>query len=120
MIGLLSPLIIFFCIILILEINLSNGVDGFILSIGTMMRKHFFGFLIILYFVLYTFSWGVHGAGHFCEDPDSCNELNKIKEFKLFPTLDRSTNYVATLAIFYFLYSGLFLFLNKYWLNRKL
>jgi hypothetical protein len=42
------------------------------------------------------------------------------KELRLFPSLDRHSNLIATLAIFYILYSGLFLWINEYWLNRKL
>jgi len=43
-----------------------------------------------------------------------------MKEFKLFPSMDRHSNIITTTGTFYFLHSGLFLWINEYWLNRKL
>ena len=106
------PFIIFFLIILLLEIDFTNGIKSPIRNIGRMMFKHFPGILILLFFYLYDFAWSDYHAGHY--------PITMVKEFRLFPSLDRHSNFIATLAIFYVLYSGLFLWINEYWLTRKL
>ena len=77
-----------------------------------MIYKHLPGILILLIYYLYDFSWAEYHAGHY--------PIAMVKEIRLFPSLDRHSNFIATLAIFYVLYSGLFLWINEYWLNRKL
>ena len=112
LLGIFIPFIIFFIIMVILEINFTGEVEAHQINIHQMIFKHLPGILILLFYLLYVFAWGEYPAGHY--------HHTTIKEFKLFPSLDRSSNYTATLAIFYFLYSGLFLWINEYWLNRKL
>ena len=104
--------IFFFIIILLLEIDVTKGLKSLINSIHRMIYKHLPGILILLIYYLYDFAWGEYHAGHY--------HHTTIKEFKLFPSLNRSSNYTATLAIFYVLYSGIFLWINEYWLNGKL
>ena len=115
MLGLLShfffPLIFFICIIMILEIDLSEGIDGFNRSIVKMVEKHFPGFIILLFYYLYDFAWAEYHAGHY--------PIATVKEFRLFTLMDRHSNFIATIAIFCILYSGVFLWLNKVWFNRK-
>ena len=106
------PYIIFFLIILLLEIDLTNDIKSPIRNIGRMIYKHLPGMLILLIYFLYNFAWAEYHVGHY--------PIVTVKEFRLFPSLDRHSNFIATLAIFYVLYSGLFLWLNEYWLNGKL
>ena len=105
------PMIPFICIILILEIDLSGGIDGFRRSIVKMIKKHFLGFIIVLFYYYYTISWAEYHAGHY--------PVASVQEFMLFPLLDRSSNFIATLGIFYFIYGSIFLYLNKYWFNQE-
>ena len=104
--------IFFFIIILLLEIDVTKGLKSLINSIHRMIYKHLPGILILLIFILYELAWAEYHAGHY--------PIARVKEFRLFPSLDRHSNFIATLAIFYVLYSGLFLWINEYWLNRKL
>ena len=106
------PFIIFFLIILLLEIDVTIGPKSLIISIHRMICKHLPGIFILLIFILYELAWAEYHAGHY--------PIAMVKECRLFPSLDRHSNFVATIAIFYVLYSGLFLWLNEYWLNRKL
>ena len=102
----------FIIIILLLEIDVTIGPKSLITSIHRMIYKHLPGILILLIYYLYNFTWAEYHAGHY--------PIAMAKELKLFPLLDRSSNYTATLAIFYVLYSGIFLWINEYWLNGKL
>ena len=102
----------FIIIILLLEIDVTIGPKSLITSIHRMICKHLPGILILLIYYLYNFAWSDYHAGHY--------PIVMVKEFRLFSSLDRHTNFIATLAIFYVLYSGLFLWLNEYWLNGKL
>jgi len=43
-----------------------------------------------------------------------------VNAVTLLPSLDRHSNFIATIAIFYVLYSGLFLWINEFGLYRKL
>ena len=104
--------IFFFIIILLLEIDVTKGLKSLINSIHRMIYKHLPGILILLIFILYELAWAEYHAGHY--------PIAMAKELRLFPSLDRHSNFIATLAIFYVLYSGLFLWINEYWLNRKL
>ena len=104
--------IFFFIIILLLEIDVTKGLKSLINSIHRMIYKHLPGILILLIYYLYDFAWAEYHAGHY--------PIAMVKEFRLFPSLDGHSNFIATLAIFYVLYSGLFLWINEYWLNRKL
>ena len=104
--------IFFFTIILLLEIDVAKGLKSLITSIHRMIYKHLPGILILLIFILYELAWAEYHAGHY--------PIAMAKELRLFPSLDRHSNFIATLAIFYVLYSGLFLWLNEYWLNGKL
>ena len=104
--------IFFFIIILLLEIDVTKGLKFLITSIHRMIYKHLPGIFILLIFILYELAWAEYHAGHY--------PIVMVKEFRLFPSLDRHSNFIATLAIFYVLYSGLFLWLNEYWLNGKL
>ena len=107
------PFFIFFLIIiLLLEIDVTIGPKSLITSIHRMIYKHLPGILILLIFILYELAWAEYHAGHY--------PIAMAKELRLFPSLDRHSNFIATLAIFYVLYSGLFLWINEYWLNRKL
>ena len=107
LLGIFLPYIIFFFIILLLEIDFLFSIKSQIRNIGRMMFKHLPGILILLIYYLYNFAWSDYHVGHY--------PITMAKEFRLFPSLDRHSNFIATLAIFYFLYSGLFL-----WLNGKL
>ena len=102
----------FFTIILLLEIDVTIGLKSLITSIHRMICKHLPGIFILLIFILYELAWAEYHAGHY--------PIAMAKEFRLFPSLDRHSNFIATIAIFYVLYSGLFLWINEYWLNRKL
>ena len=104
--------IFFFIIILLLEIDVAKGLKSFITFIHRMIYKHLPGILILLIFILYELAWAEYHAGHY--------PIAMVKELRLFPSLDRHSNFIATLAIFYVLYSGLFLWINEYWLTRKL
>ena len=104
--------IFFFIIILLLEIDVKKGLKSHITLMHRMIYKHLPGILILLIYYLYDFAWAEYHAGHY--------PIAMAKELKLFPSLDRSSNYTATLAIFYVLYSGIFLWINEYWLNGKL
>ena len=107
------PFFIFFLIIILfLEIDVTIGPKSLITSIHRMIYKHLPGMLILLIYYLYNFAWSDYHAGHY--------SIAIVKEFRLFPSLDRHSNFIATIAIFYVLYSGLFLWINEYWLNRKL
>ena len=112
LLGLFPPFIIFFIITMLLEIDLTKGIKSFSVSFHRTIFKHFSGFIILLFYFLYVSAWGEYHAGHY--------HHTTIKGIKLFPTLDRSSNYTVTLAIFYVLYSGIFLWINEYWLNGKL
>ena len=105
-------IIFFFIIILLLEIDVTIGPKSLITSIHRMIYKHSPGILILLIYYLYDFAWSDYHAGHY--------PISTVKELRLFPSLDRHSNFIATIAIFYVLYSGLFLWLNEYWLNGKL
>ena len=111
MLYLLFPIIVFICIILILEIDLSGGIDGCIRSIVKMIKKHFLGFIILMFYYNYNFTWAEYYAGHY--------PVASGKEFKLFSSLDRGSNFIATIGIFYIFYAGIFLYLNKYWFNQE-
>ena len=102
----------FIIIILLLEIDVTIGPKSLITSIHRMICKHLPGILILLIYYLYNFAWSDYHVGHY--------PIAMMKEFRLFPSLDRHSNFIATIAIFYVLYSGLFLWINEYWLNRKL
>ena len=104
--------IFFFIIILLLEIDVTKGLKFLITSIHRMIYKHLPGILILLIFILYELAWAEYHAGHY--------PIAMAKELRLFPSLDRHSNFIATLAIFYVLYSGLFLWLNEYWPNDDL
>ena len=104
--------IFFFIIILLLEIDVTKGLKFLITSIHRMIYKHLPGILILLIFILYELAWAEYHAGHY--------PIAMVKEFRLFPSLDRHSNFIATIGTFYFLYSGLFLWLNEYWFSRKL
>ena len=104
--------IFFFIIILLLEIDVTKGLKFLITSIHRMIYKHLPGILILLIFILYELAWAEYHAGHY--------PIAMVKELRLFPSLDRHSNFIATIGTFYFLYSGLLLWLNKYWLNRVL
>ena len=107
------PFFIFFLIIILfLEIDVTIGPKSLITSIHRMIYKHLPGILILLIYYLYNFAWSDYHVGHY--------PIAMVKEFRLFPSLDRHSNFIATIAIFYVLYSGLFLWINEYWLNRKL
>ena len=104
--------IFFFIIILLLEIDVKKGLKSHITLMHRMIYKHLPGILILLIYYLYDFVWAEYHAGHY--------PIAMAKELRLFPSLDRHSNFIATLAIFYVLYSGLFLWINEYWLTRKL
>ena len=104
--------ILFFIIILLLEIDVAKGFKSLITSIHRMIYKHLPGILILLIYYLHNFAWAEYHIGHY--------PISMVEEFRLFPSLDRHSNFIATIAIFYVLYSGLFLWINEYWLNRKL
>ena len=104
--------IFFFIIILLLEIDVTKGLKSLINSIHRMIYKHLPGILILLIFILYELAWAEYHAGHY--------PIAMVKELRLFPSLNRHSNFIATIGTFYFLYSGLFLWLNEYWLDRKL
>jgi len=102
--------IFFFIIILLLEIDVTKGLKSLITSMHRMIYKHLPGILILLFYYLYNFVWSEYHAGHY--------PIALVKEFRLFPSLDRGSNFIATLAIFFVLHSGIFLILNKFWLNK--
>ena len=113
LLGIFFPFIIFFFIIIILlEIDITKGLISLINSMHRMIYKHLPGILILLIYYLYDFVWAEYHAGHY--------PIVMVKEFRLFPSLNRHSNFIATIGTFYFLYSGLFLWLNEYWLDRKL
>ena len=56
LLGIFLPFIIFFLIILLLEIDFTNGIKSSIRNIGRMMFKHFPGILILLFYYLYDFA----------------------------------------------------------------
>ena len=112
LLGLFPPFIIFLIITMLLEIDLTKGIKSFSVSFHRMIFKHFSGFIILLFYFLYVFAWAEYHAGHY--------PIAMVKEFRLFPSLDRHSNFIATIGTFYFLYSGLFLWLNEYWFSRKL
>ena len=102
----------FIIIILLLEIDVTIGPKSLIISIHRMICKHLPGIFILLIFILYELAWAEYHAGHY--------PIAMAKELRLFPSLDRHSNFIATLAIFYVLYSGIFFCLNEFGLNRKL
>ena len=112
LLGIFLPYIIFFLIILLLEIDFIIGIKSPIRNIGRMIYKHLPGILILLIYYLYDFAWAEYHAGHY--------PIAMAKEFRLFPSLGRHSNFIATIGTFYFLYSGLFLWINEYWLYGKL
>jgi len=77
-----------------------------------MIYKHLSGILILLIYYLNDFAWAEYHAGHY--------PISMVKDLRLFPSLDRHSNFIATIGTFYSLYSRLFLWINEYWLNRKL
>ena len=111
LLGIFLPYIIFFLIILLLEIDLTNDIKSPICNISRMMFKHFPGFIILLFYYNYHFTWAEYYAGHY--------PVASGKEFKLFSSLDRGSNFIATIGIFYIFYAGIFLYLNKYWFNQE-
>jgi hypothetical protein len=96
----------------ILEINFTGEVEAHQINIHQKIFKHLPGILILLIYYLYDFAWAEYHAGHY--------PIAMVKEFTLLSSLDRHSNFVATIGTFYFLYSGLFLVLNKFWLNKGL
>ena len=106
------PFFIFYIIILLLEIDVTIEPKSLVISFHRMICKHLPGIFILLIFILYELAWAEYHAGHY--------PIAMAKEFRLFPSLDRHSNFIATIGTFYFLYSGLFLWLNEYWLNGKL
>ena len=104
--------IFFFIIILLLEIDVKKGFKSHITLMHRMIYKHLPGILILLIYYLYNFAWAEYHAGHY--------PIAMVKQFRLFPSLDRHSNFIATIGTFYFFYSGLFLWINEYWLNGKL
>ena len=106
------PFFIFYIIILLLELDITKGLRSHITLMHRMIYKHLPGIFILLIFIFYELAWAEYHAGHY--------PIAMVKEFRLFPSLDRHSNFIATLAIFYVLYSGLFLWINEYWLNGKL
>ena len=109
---LILPFFIFCIIILLLELDITKGLKYHITLMHRMIYKHLPGILILLIYYLYDFAWAEYHAGHY--------PIAMVKEFRFFPSLDRHSNFIATLAIFYFIYSGLFLVLNKFVLNKEL
>ena len=109
---LMLPFFIFCIIILLLELDITKGLKSHITLMHRMIYKHLPGILILLIYYLYDFAWAEYHAGHY--------PISTVKEFRLFPSLDRHSNFIATIAIFYVLYSGLFLWLNEFGLYRKL
>ena len=105
-------IIFFFIIILLLEIDVTIEPKSLIISSHQIICKHLPGIFILLIFILYELAWGEYHAGHY--------PIAMAKELKLFPSLDRHSNFIATIGTFYFLYSGLFLWINEYWLYGKL
>ena len=69
--------IIFFLIILLLEIDLTNDVKSPIRNIGRMIDKHLPGMLILLIYYLYNFAWAEYHRGYY--------PIPTVKEFRLFP-----------------------------------
>ena len=112
LLGIFLSYIIFFFIILLLEIDLTNNIKSPIRNISRMIYKHLPGILILLFYCQYDFAWAEYHAGHY--------PIATVKEFRLFPSLNRHSNFIATIGTFYFLYSGLFLWINEYWLYGKL
>ena len=106
------PFFIFYIIILLLEIDATKGLKSHIISMHRMIYKHLPGIFILLIFIFYELAWAEYHAGHY--------PIAMVKEFRLFPSLDRHSNFIATIGTFYFFYSGLFLWINEYWLNGKL
>ena len=106
------PFFIFYIIILLLEIDATKGLKSHIISMHRMIYKHLPGIFILLIFILYELAWAEYHAGHY--------PIAMAKEFRLFPSLDRYSNFIATIGTFYFLYSRLFLWINEYWLYGKL
>ena len=106
------PFFIFYIIILLLELDITKGLKSHITLMHRMIYKHLPGIFILLIFIFYELAWAEYHAGHY--------PIAMVKELRLFPSLDRHSNFIATLAIFYVLYSGLFLWINEYWLNGKL
>ena len=104
--------IFFFIIILLLEIDVTKRLKSLINSIHRRIYKHLPGIFILLIFILYELAWAEYHAGHY--------PIAMAKELRFIPSLDRHSNFIATLAIFYVLYSGLFLWINEYWLYGKL
>ena len=104
--------IFFFIIILLLEIDVKKGLKSHITLMHRMIYKHLPGIFILLIFILYELAWAEYHAGHY--------PIAMAKELRLFPSLDRHSNFIATIGTFYFLYSGLFLWINEYWLYGKL
>ena len=105
-------LVFFYIIILLLEIDATKGLKSHIISIHRMIYKHLPGIFILLIFILYELAWAEYHAGHY--------PIAMAKEFRLFPSLDRHSNFIATIGTFYFRYSVLFLWINEYWLYGKL
>jgi len=56
LLGIFLPYIIFFLIILLLEIDFTNGIKSFKTSIHRKIFKHFPGFIILLIYYLYDFA----------------------------------------------------------------
>ena len=106
------PFFIFYIIILLLEIDATKGLKSHIISMHQMIYKHLPGIFILLIFILYELAWAEYHAGHY--------PIAMAKERRLFPSLDRHSNIITTIGTYYFLYSGLFLWINEYWFNRKL
>ena len=106
------PFFIFYIIILLLELDITKGLKSHITLMHRMIYKHLPGIFILLIFIFYELAWAEYHAGHY--------PIAMAKECRLFPSLDRHSNFIATIGIFYFVYSGLFLWLNEYWPYGKL
>ena len=88
------PFIIFFIIMVILEINFTGEVEAHQINIRQKIFKHLPGIFILLIFILYELAWAEYHAGHY--------PIAMAKELRLFPSLDRHSNFIATIGTFYF------------------
>lgn len=68
--------IIFFLIILLIEIDLTNDIKSPIRDIGKMMFTHLPGMLILVIYCLYNFAWAEYHLRHYL--------IVMVKEFKFF------------------------------------
>ena len=105
------PLFIFICIIIILEIDLLNGLDSFIYSFLQLIRKHSIGFILFFLYSLSHMSWRVY----YMKERFKCGDPNP----DLAPP-DFEINFMIISAVLLTLYTVLFLCLNEYWFNNDL